>query len=424
MKKGNTFNTKFVLVLFFLSLFFLFQPQEITAKGEAKLFLSPATGSFLVGSTFDVSIVVDTDDVNINTVKADLSFPPDYLQIVLPSSGMSFISLWLEQPTYSNTKGTISFAGGKPEGIKTSSGIVSIITFRAIKAGEAVIKILPSSNVLAHDGKGTEILSTIINGSYVLKLKPAEGPKVFSNTHPDENFWYNNQNPIISWEEEPGFTDFSYVLDSFPQTIPDNNSDIQETTKAYENLANGLWYFHIKALKENIWGSPSHFLLRIDSTPPAKFKPKVEFLLAAVIGRALVSFSTTDALSGVDHYGIAVIDKAEPPLESPVFIEAQSPYQLPNALSGDLRVIVRAVDKAGNVRDESVDVNLGGSIFARVQENIVTIFLVAIATAFIIFFITPVRLRYQLIASSRRFGRRVPDQSGGKNEEGKNNEEL
>ncbi len=239
-----------ILALFLVS--FLFTPKEIEAQGQAKLFLSPSTGSFLVGSTFDVSIIVDTDDVYINAVKTNISFPPDYFQVVAPSSGKSFVSLWLEQPTYSNIEGTINFAGGKPEGIKTSSGVVSTITFRAIKAGEVVIKILPSSSVLAHDGKGTEILSTVINGVYTLKPKPPEGPKVFSKTHPDETSWHNNNNPIIFWEKEMGVTDFSFVLDNYPQTIPDNTSDTKETTKAYENLADGLWFFHIKALKNNV----------------------------------------------------------------------------------------------------------------------------------------------------------------------------
>ncbi|MFQ6084486.1 MAG: cohesin domain-containing protein, partial [Candidatus Aminicenantia bacterium] len=321
----------FIFILFFVGFqLFVLQAKEAKAQNQpqAKLFPSPSTGSFLVGSTFDVSIIVDTDGVPINTVKVDLKFPADKLQIVSPSSGKSFISIWLKQPAYSNTKGTISFAGGVPEGINTSSGIISTITFRAIKTGEAIVRILPSSSVLAHDGKGTEILDKLIDGRYILRPKPPEGPKVFSKTHPDESRWYNNNNPIISWEKEPGVTDFSFVLDSYPQTVPNNTSDGQETTKAYENLADGLWYFHIKAQEEGIWGAPSHFLLRIDTTPPAPFKLKMEFLAAAVIGRAFVSFSTTDALSGIDHYEVAIIDRTEPPLEAPVFIEAESPYQL------------------------------------------------------------------------------------------------
>jgi len=342
---------------------------------QAKLFLSPATGNFLVGSTFDVSIIVDTDNVPINAVKVDLRFPADKLQVVSPSTGKSFISLWVDQPTYSNTEGTISFSGGIPDGINTSSGVVSTMTFRVIKAGEAIVEVLTSSSVLAHDGKGTEVLAKTIGGRYTLRPKPPEGPKVFSRTHPDETRWYNNNNPIISWEKEWGVTDFSFVLDSYPQSVPDNTSDGKATTKAYEDLTDGLWYFHIKAKKGGVWGAPTHFLLRIDTTPPASFKPKVEFLLAAIIGRAFVLFSTTDALSGIDHYEIAVIDRTEPPLASPVFIEAESPYQLPKLISGHLRVIVRAIDKVGNVRDEAVNADFPEPLLSIIRSKIVLILL-------------------------------------------------
>lgn len=384
MKEKITLSSKILLIFVFIVILslasflpFALEPEKVKAQNqpEAKLFLSPSTGSFLVGSTFDVSIIVDTGDSSINTVKADLSFPADNLQIVTPSSGKSFISLWLEQPAYSNTAGTISFAGGIPEGIKTSSGIISTITFRVVKSGEAIVRILPYSSVLAHDGKGTEILSRVINGRYILKPKPPKGPKVFSETHSDETHWYNNNNPVISWEKETGVTNFSFILDSYPQTVPDNTSEGKETTKSYEDLADGLWYFHIKAKKEGVWGASSHFLLRIDTTAPASFEPKVEFLTAAIIGRAFVSFFTTDALSGIDHYEVTVIDRTEPPLGAPVFIEAESPYQLPKFISGNLRVTVRAIDGAGNVRDEYVDANYSPTFLSMLENNIAIILL-------------------------------------------------
>jgi len=93
-----------ILFLFFWLISASLLPLSADARGEAKLSLSPLTGSFMVGSTFDVSIVLNTDEVYANTVKVDLKFPADLLQVVTPSSGKSFVSLWLEQPTYSNTE--------------------------------------------------------------------------------------------------------------------------------------------------------------------------------------------------------------------------------------------------------------------------------------------------------------------------------
>lgn len=341
------------------------QAQSPLEDAKASLFLSPKIGSFLVGSTFDVSIFVDTGGADINSVEANLKFPPDKLQVVKPSTGKSFISIWISPPTYSNKYGNLSFIGGAPSpGINTSSGLVSKVTFRVKKAGAAKIEFLPSSKVLANDGMGTNVLDSMIWAVYTLIPRPPEGPKVFSPTHSNENKWYNNNNPVVGWEKETGVSDFSFVLDSFPQTVPDNISEEEDSTISFEDLEDGLWYFHIKARRRGVWGSPSHFLLRIDSTPPAEFQPKVEILTAAIIQRAIVMFFTTDALSGIDHYEVAIIDKsAATTLSSPVFVEAESPYGIPRRTSPDIRVIVRAVDRAGNIREGTVDTTIALAFF-------------------------------------------------------------
>ena len=371
------FETKLLIIVFAFFSFFAACPAKAAFQEnpKAKLFLSPMTGSFLAGSTFEVAILLDSDGASINAVKADLKFPVDKLQVVKPSAGSSFISIWIDQPNYSNKEGTISFTGGIPDGIVTSSGVVSTIVFRVINPGEAIIEFQPSSSILANDGKGTNLLYKLIGARYNILPKPPEGPQVFSTTHPDENQWYNNTNPIVSWKKDEGVTDFSFILDSFPETVPDNIIESSFTTKAFQDLASGLWYFHIKALKGDAWSPPTHFLLRIDAIAPADFEPKIEFLTAALIGRAFVSFFTTDALSGLDHYEVAVIDRAEPPINSPVFIEAESPYQLPRFISGSIRVMVRALDKAGNVREKSADANFPQSFIDFIKKSFLIILL-------------------------------------------------
>ncbi len=158
--------------------------------------------------------------------------------------------------------------------------------------------------------------------------------------------------------------------------IPDNISKTKESTISFPNTPDGLSYFHLKPMKNGIWGGTTDFLIRIDTTPPAGFKPKVEvFTATAISTKALVSFFTTDALSGVDHYEIGIIKKSDPASVSPVFVEANSPYQLPLDVSNDMRVIVRAFDNAGNVRDEIVDVDIPSSVFGFFSNNILIILL-------------------------------------------------
>ena len=370
---GFLLSATFVCFLFVITPFFAYSQESVDTR--ANLFFSPRTGYFLTDSTFDVSIFVDTDGRDINAVEADIKFPADKLQVVTPSTGESFISIWAAQPTYSNTAGTISFRGGLPSpGINTSSGLISKVTFRVKKAGTANLEFLFSSKILANDGRGTNILHTLERATYTLAPKPPDGPVVFSDTHSNQDIWYNNNNPVIGWKSASGAEEYSYVFDGFTQTIPDNVSDTRDTSVAFENSKDGIRYFHIKARKDGVWGNTSHFLARIDTTPPAEFQPTINILSATISVKKLLSFFTTDSLSGISHYEVAVIEKSELNANtSPVFIEAESPYQLPRVGSGNVRVLVRALDNAGNVREAYIDTQVAPSFGFLIKENKLTV---------------------------------------------------
>ena len=219
LKKHRKFFIIFCLIsVSFLVLFLYFLPLSSQAQSGASLYFAPASGTYFVGSTFDISVYVNTGDQTVNAVQVDIQFPPDKIQVASPSTGKSFISVWISQPTYSNTKGAISFIGGLPTpGINTSSGLVSTITFRAKAPGLVTLSFNSSAQVLLADGQGTNILSSTNKGKYNLIIPPPEGPKVFSPTHADQNKWYQDNNPTFSWEKDEGVTDFSFSLDKNPR---------------------------------------------------------------------------------------------------------------------------------------------------------------------------------------------------------------
>ena len=144
----------------------------------ATLRLSPAAGSFILGSTFDISVVLNTDGMPINTVEVELNFPPDKLQIANPSLGKSIVEIWASPPTYSNQQGRIYFVGGiTAPGINTSEGIVQSFTFRVIAPGDAQISFgKKNTSVLANDGLGTNVLKQTSPAAFRLILPPAQGP--------------------------------------------------------------------------------------------------------------------------------------------------------------------------------------------------------------------------------------------------------
>lgn len=360
----------FILVLFLLATIL---PNSADAEG-AVLSLSPNTTTFYVGSTFDISIMLDTKGQNINAAQVELNFPTDKLQVVEPTSGKSIIRVWSVSPTYSNLEGNISFTGGIPNpGIKTSSGSLLTLTFRAKAPGKARLSFGANSKILLNDGKGTNILGSTISGVYNIVIPPPQGPIVYSPTHPDQTKWYKNNNPTLAWELESGVFAYSYILTRDPATIPDNVSEGKSTSTYYEKLEDGLWYFHIKAKEKKSWGGVSTFLIRIDTESPADFKIQCD-APKTTNPRPVISFFTTDAESGVDHYEVKKINISNPnDSETSKFTEEVSPYQLPKMDIGTYDVIVRAFDSAGNFKDSKIRIEIVHPFVSFTKENGVSI---------------------------------------------------
>ena len=349
-----------------------------TLRQKATVSFSPRTGSFTAGSTFQVPIVINTEGKSVNAIELHIKFNPSRLQIIAPAGQRSIIGLWISPPTYSNTLGTLTLVGTIPGGLTTESGLVANITFKGIASGDTRLTISSESQILANDGLGTPVAASFGDALYSITPEPPEGPTVFSETNPFPDHWYNNNTPVIGWDASPGVTDYSYIVDDQPFTIPDNTPETADNRISLPNLPNGISYFHIKARKGAVWGGTTHFTLRVDAFSPATFTPTYERLSS---GGTLLSFFTTDSLSGIDHYEVGVIDLNESPDITPVFQEAQSPFQLPSKTSGDVRVIVRAIDGAGNVRDGQVGVT-GFTFLGVIQDN------AALAISVVLFFIT------------------------------------
>jgi len=386
-KKNNT-------ITLFVSLFFLmsFVPCSVSAQQsitidassllqKANLFLSPRTATIINGSTIEIPVFVNTEKRSINTVSLYVNFDPTKMILVNPSNNNSIIGIWVDPPTYSNIKGTLALSGVIPNGITTGSGLITTMTFRAVGTGQAIISISDASRVLANDGQGTAAQLQLDRGTYTVLPKSPDGPQVFSETHPFQDIWYNNNSPVLAWNKDPGVTDFSFTIDDKPFTIPDNQMDATDTVISYPNLSDGIWYFHIKAQKQGMWGGTTHFVIRVDTTPPADFTPQVQLVTSSDNNQALVSFFTTDMLSGLDHYEVGVIDTGKSSGDSPAFIQSDSPYQLTLKPFENARVTVRAFDRAGNVKDETINVTSSTTWLMFLKQNWIIILLLILLIA-------------------------------------------
>lgn len=355
-------------LLFFILCLFLFLGTEIKA---ATLSVNPSSGTFSVGSTFDVSVLLNTEGASINALEVSLVFPQDRLQIVSPVTNHSIISVWISQPKLNNQTGRIDLQGGIPGGITVSSGLVTKITFRVKSVGMATLKFLDNSKVLLNDGRGTDVLGQEINGVYQLTLPPPSGPLVASETHPDQSNWYPKPDVLLQWASDVEADDYSYILNKEPVTTPDNIGKGLENSVVYKNLSDGIHYFHIKALKNGVWGGVTHFAVKIDATPPAEFPIEIIPSSKTIKEQPVIQFSTSDVFSGIDRYELKIIPLelkkdvsiAEDSGEQPFFVEATSPYVCPVLELGTYNVIVRAYDKSGNFREEMQSLAVVSQVF-------------------------------------------------------------
>jgi hypothetical protein len=375
-----------------------------TLVPKVNLFFSPRAGTFVEGSTFDVPILINTKGKSINAVDMTINFDKNKLVVVRPSGGTSIIGVWIEPPNYDNTRGVVRYVGVIPGGITTESGLIGTITFQAKSIGTATVSINNNSKVLLNDGLGSEAIGEFDRVSYNIAAKTPIGVTVFSDTHPFQSTWYNNNSPVFAWDTDGSTSGFSYVLDTIPNTIPPNIINTIDTVKSYEGLQDGLWYFHIKANKRGVWGNTGHFLVRIDTLPPALFDPEVSYLIEddASSSRAFVSFSATDNLSGVDYYEVGVIDKNQSITVSPVFIKSESPFQVPLEKKSTLEVIIRAVDKSGNMSDSFVSITQPSLFVTFIKDNIVYV-LWAVIIFGLLGFITHYLVGHHILRHVKRF---------------------
>lgn len=187
-------------------------------------------------------------------------------------------------------------------------------------------------------------------GSHIFQIDTVlpSAPSITSNTHPDPNRWYNNNDPTFSWStpsDLSGIAGYSCELNQSPDATPHETVTTTGNTKSYQDLTSGVWYFHIRA-KDNAgnWGPPSHYTVRIDVDSPT-----CSGLDDGVMGWSSDNTPTfhwtgTDAHSGIEGY-IWKVDNG------PETWTTGTSVTLPPQLDGTHTFYVRAKDKAGNLGD-------------------------------------------------------------------------
>ncbi len=334
--------------------FFVFV-QETNA---ATLKISPDTGVYTVGGTFNATVVVNTQGKPINAADAQITFNPKELAVQSVSRGASIFNLWTQEPTFSNSAGSISFSGGSPSGYTGTNGTVMTIVFRPLAAGSPKVT-FKSASVLAADGLGTNVLTGMTGASYSIAAKseipPPEyipppntpmAPKVTSPTHPDEDNWYRETTARLEWAIPSDIIAVRTLLDTSEISVPTIVYEPPVGEKSVEELPQGISYFHVQFKNADGWGRVTHFRLAVDTEPPSDFVITESTEQEQNNPSRTLIFTAKDT-SPITLYKIQ-IDGGEP-IEYKDTEQSQR-YALPVLPSGHHTIVVEAFDAAGNSR--------------------------------------------------------------------------
>ena len=336
--------------------FFFLLPSATLA---ATLGFSPANTTVGTGSTVTAVVVVTSTDQAMNAISGTISFPSDILQVVSISKANSVLSLWVQEPMFSNADGTISFSAVVPNpGYTGSRGQVLSIQFGGRKQGTATVTFSPSSQVLANDGNGTDILTASSAATIAITAAaapPAPAPssssanvdllaRITSSTHPDQAQWYNLSHVLFDWTNAQGVSavrlGYDKNADGKPNVLYNDPISHKEL-----DLSDGIWYFHVQQKDSGGWGPISTYRVQIDTVPPLPFTVIFPYGTTTPFGSTITTqFTAHDDLSGIDKYQVAV-DGTE--LAATVD-EGNRPYTV-SGDPGTHMLLVRAYDKAGNI---------------------------------------------------------------------------
>jgi hypothetical protein len=140
---------------------------------------------------------------------------------------------------------------------------------------------------------------------------PPIGPSGLASPSHTLNTWSSDNTVDVTWTaaaDDSGLDGYSILWDHAPATVPDATKDLGAVTSTTSPaLAVGDWYFHIRAVDQaGNWATGAAHLgpFKIDATPPQSAARSPEF----AIGPFLVSWSGTDAGSGIVAYDVWVRD--------------------------------------------------------------------------------------------------------------------
>lgn len=381
--------------------FIIFLTFIIAAKpvGASTIFLFASDATVSIGDKISVDLKIDSEETSINAAQATLHFSKDILSIENVSKTGSIFNFWLEEPSFSNNNGTLSFIGGGTSGYSGKSLHILKINFKVIGNGAASLY-LSDGAVTASDGNGTNVLQKMGNASIISAslgapkeaatttatsaplavatstaevislptvtvlplpqqivrkaVKAAalpDAPKIDVPLYPEDDQWYNViANFLAKWDLPTGISDVATAFNSNPTSNPQKSEGLFDN-KFFSAPKDGVSYLHVRFKNNRGWGKTAHYKISIDTAPPASFTISPEKGWTTDYPTQKISFSASDGASGIDNYIVQIGNNSPTTTEDTSFI-------LPLLSPGAYTIKVRAKDGASNITESTANLTI------------------------------------------------------------------
>ena len=184
-----------------LAVYILSVSLTADAAGTASLSFSPSGGNYKVGDKFTVSIFANSSGGQVDTVRANVRFSSDLVEVQSFSMSSSF-TLSSGGNSIDNNSGSLSYGGGIPGGTTSSRTLFGTANFRVKKAGQLNLTLSSDSLVLSDgenifDGKSPSAVFTFAEPVPV--NNPVQAPNPVT-VQPDQAA--TQQNPVSEASQE------------------------------------------------------------------------------------------------------------------------------------------------------------------------------------------------------------------------------
>jgi len=326
-----------------------------SAAFAADFNLSPSSGTLGINQDIEVHLRIDTTGASINAAQATMLFPANLLQVKSISKEGSIFNFWLQDPTFSNDAGTISFIGGTPNGVSGSSLQVITIIFTTKGVGSAAISFSDGA-ITATDGTGTNVLGALNGATFSISSTVSVPPPtpaapvapiiiatpvpiireavlapglpststILVPLYPDPDRWYSLiSNFTVNWQLPSDVSNVATALNQNPSyTVPEESEGLFDSKQFPSFQEDGVYYLHVRFKNNKGWGATAHYRIAIDTQPPLAFAIQIEGGPSTDNPRPKLLFQTGDALSGIDTY-LVQINQDQPISVSPMLTEEE-----------------------------------------------------------------------------------------------------